>query len=138
MGRVLGFTGTSKQEPLTQVRRRGLQIWLQRAKEQLGFDEFHHGDCVGADEITHFYAASLGYRIIIHPPVDPKARAFCRIWERGVILEEAPYLVRNNDIVKACEVLVAMPKVVGKEERRSGTWATVRYARKAGKDVEFF
>ena len=45
-----------------------------------------------------------------------------------------PYLDRNRDIVDACEVLLATPD--GPERLRSGTWSTVRYARKIGKPVE--
>ena len=36
-------------------------------------------------------------------------------------------------LVDACEVLLATPK--GPEKLRSGTWATVRYARKVGKRI---
>ena len=44
------------------------------------------------------------------------------------------YLVRNHDIVDVCDVLVATPGQ--KEEQiRSGTWATIRYARKIRKQI---
>ena len=43
-------------------------------------------------------------------------------------------LVRNRDIVAAVDVLIAAP-LVDKEELRSGTWATIRYARAARKPV---
>ena len=47
---------------------------------------------------------------------------------------EKRYLERNRDIVDACDILIACPRTL-KEELRSGTWATVRYARKVGKPV---
>jgi predicted Rossmann fold nucleotide-binding protein DprA/Smf involved in DNA uptake len=43
-------------------------------------------------------------------------------------------LDRNRDIVDAAAVLIAAPKEMT-ETLRSGTWATVRYARKQGKQV---
>ena len=45
-----------------------------------------------------------------------------------------PPLDRNRDIVDACDVLIATPKDFV-EELRSGTWATVRYARKQRKPL---
>jgi len=44
-------------------------------------------------------------------------------------MPEADYLARNHFIVAYSEELVAAPKS-NKEELRSGTWATIRYARK--------
>lgn len=43
-----------------------------------------------------------------------------------------PPLKRNYDIVDACDILLAAPRTLT-EELRSGTWATIRYARKTGK-----
>ncbi len=45
-----------------------------------------------------------------------------------------PYLKRNHDIVDESDILIGFPS--SEEERlRSGTWATVRYARKTGKRI---
>ena len=44
------------------------------------------------------------------------------------------YLDRNHDIVDAADVLIAAPSGTT-EKRRSGTWATVRYARKLGRTI---
>ena len=90
---------------------------------------FHHGDCVGADAEAHEIASYLGMYIIIHPPENPKSRAFCPFYK---IRKEKPYLDRNHDIVNETDVLIACPD--GCEEKiRSDAWATVRYARKANK-----
>jgi predicted Rossmann fold nucleotide-binding protein DprA/Smf involved in DNA uptake len=43
-------------------------------------------------------------------------------------------LDRNHDIVGACDVLIAAPRQP-KEIRRSGTWATVRYADQFGRVI---
>ena len=49
-----------------------------------------------------------GVAVIIHPPEDPKLRAFCKGAERTE--PERPYLVRNHIIVDRCEMLLAAPK----------------------------
>lgn len=102
--------------------------------------EFHHGDCVGADQQADAIACTRYHdiRIKIHPPENPRYRAYCQKihFRKGLheVLPEKPYLGRNSDIVDACDVLIAAPRTVG-EELRSGTWATVRYARKIGKMI---
>jgi hypothetical protein len=47
---------------------------------------------------------------------------------------EREYIARNHDIVDASAVLVATPRD-WYEEQRSGTWATIRYARAQRKAV---
>lgn len=94
--------------------------------------ELHHGDCIGGDALIHDLAELVtGYRILIHPPSDSRKRAFCI---GTSTFEPKPYLDRNHDIVDATERLIAAPKGF-MEELRSGTWATVRYARRKGKPV---
>ncbi len=86
---------------------------------------FHHGDCVGADEQAHVIARICGFFVVIHPPADPRKRAWCT---GDFTMTPAPYLDRNAAIVRSTEVLVATPGEVD-EQLRSGTWATVRRAR---------
>lgn len=96
--------------------------------------EFHHGDCVGADEEAHQLAVALRLDVILHPPELDRRRAWCEnyVAER----EPAPYLDRNHNIVDETEMLVAAPATKD-EQLRSGTWATVRYARKQGRSIYF-
>lgn len=73
--------------------------------------------------------------------VDAK-RAFCYRrkgvgGELPIEREPGPYLWRNHQIVDATSALIAAPFGF-EEELRSGTWATVRYARKLGRPVRFF
>lgn len=95
-------------------------------------NEAHHGDCVGGDAQFHDIVASWhGTDIItIHPPLDSKLRAFK---VGGLMLPKRDYLVRNHNMVNVCadefDVVIATPPSIV-EIRRSGTWATVRYARK--------
>jgi len=90
----------------------------------------HHGDCVGADAQAHDIAIQFDFKIAIHPPENNAKRAFKTGPKTQVlILAPRPYLERNCDIVDSCEILVAAPQV-SEEEMRSGTWATIRYARR--------
>ncbi len=98
---------------------------LLRVLHELGATEFHHGDCQGGDAEGHEIARSLGLRIVGHPPSGRGLRAFCECDE---MRDPAPYLNRNHNIVLECAVLIACPD--GTEKVRSGTWATVRQARR--------
>ena len=91
----------------------------------------HHGDCFGADEISHEVAKSLGIEVVVHPPTKSGLRAFCGSEN---ILPPKDFLKRNHCIVDSCDILLGFPKT-DKEVRRSGTWATIRYARKCDKEV---
>lgn len=90
----------------------------------------HHGDCVGADAQAHEIARELGLRIVVYPPDNPEYRAWCagdEFWS------PRPYLKRNYDIVDNTDLLIALPD--RPECQRSGTWSTVRYARRLNKPV---
>jgi hypothetical protein len=93
------------------------------------FTVLHHGDCVGGDAEVHEVGRYLKLYIIGHPPLNPRMRAWRRCDE---LRPPKDYIARNHDIVDECEELVAAPHSKA-EEVHSGTWATVRYARKQGK-----
>lgn len=120
----IGFTGT-------QDGMRSAQLATFARILQSRFGEFHHGDCIGSDKQSHEVARDWGFKIILHPPSNPSKRAFCQADE---VREKKPYLDRNKDIVKETEELIATPSGF-EEELRSGTWSTVRYARKLGRRV---
>ena len=121
----VGFTGS--QEGMTLEALNTLKYLL----EQLEEFELHHGDCEGSDFIAHRAALKLNARIIIHPPSKTNKRAFSH--GATVTLDPRPYLDRNKDIVDSTEVLFATP--LGPEKLRSGTWSTIRYAKKRGKKI---
>ena len=125
----IGFTGTQK--GMTKAQEHTLSAILWTASENKDITEFHHGDCVGADAQAHNLIDGMGLhdRIVIHPPTNSSRVAFKPSLK---ILEPKPYLERNHDIVDACDVLLACPSSMV-EQRRSGTWATIRYAKKVGK-----
>ena len=125
----IGFTGT--QRGMTEAQRLKLGTILAVGSTK-GVGVLHHGDCVGADAQAHELAQKWMIPVIIHPPENSSKRAFCG----GSLasLPPQPYLVRNHFIVDACDVLVATPGEAT-EQLRSGTWATIRYARKRHKTV---
>lgn len=101
--------------------------------EQYPVTELHHGDCVGGDAQADDIARAKDIAIVIHPPIKSTKRAF-KAQSGDCVWEPRPYLERNHDIVDQCDLLIALPKS-SKEELRSGTWATVRYATKQGKPI---
>lgn len=128
--RIVGFTGT--QVGMTEKQKITLGRLIERAK----VSEFHHGDCIGADEEADNIVRLVSTAVIhIHPPIDDRAQAWCFMRGEDVEYPPKPYLDRNHDIVDACDILYATPKGF-KEELRSGTWATIRYARKKGKKIK--
>ena len=101
------------------------------------FNEFHHGICVGSDEETDNIVNNYReknkkeIKIVGHPPKYKKFMSSnCNC---DVLMKPYDYLERNHNIVDACEILVATPDT--KEKLRSGTWSTIRYARKKGKRI---
>lgn len=130
----VGFTGTrygttrEQWQTMSHVIR---QEFLAASEEAV----FHHGACAGSDAEAHMVAWSLGYAITVHPPLDGRLRAWVEQsaqWDPVAdrILPARPYIERNHDIVDAVSVLIATPD--GPERERSGTWATIRYAREKG------
>jgi hypothetical protein len=122
----IGFTGSQKNMSLEQF------DVLYEKIEQINVSEAHHGDCIGSDATFHAICLEENIPVIIHPPKSAKKRAFCEGAQE--ILESKDYLIRNHDIVDACDVLFACPTTPD-ELRRSGTWATWRYAKKQGKVI---
>ena len=127
----VGFTGT--RFGMTDHQRHLLTMKLSAIKARHGVVVFRHGDCLGADAEAHEIALDLGFSITIHPPIKAHLRAYCAA-PGAVILRPKAYLERDMDIVDGSSCLIATPKTV-MEERRSGTWATIRYARRSGKPV---
>lgn len=127
MVRRLGVTST----------RRGLteaQARVFRARVMLYRAEIHHGDCVNGDEALHNIALAAECRIVIHPPNVESLRANCQGADE--VRPPRPYLVRNVNIVDGGEDgLLAFPWNEIGEIWRSGTWSTVRYARKKRRPI---
>lgn len=125
---IVGFTGT--RQGMTSAQKQTFAALIVFAEQP------HHGMCTGADaqaeEIAKQRAPNC-YRTG-HPASDvpDKYRANCL--DTDEVLPAVPAMERNGNIVDACDLLIAAPRAL-QEELRSGTWATVRYARKSGKPV---
>lgn len=117
----VGFTGT--QEGMTTRQKQVVGSLLRTLRP----NTVHHGDCIGADADFHDLSRFLikGVIVHIHPPINKSKQANCE----GDISEiRKDYLVRNKNIVDSSSVMIGTPK--GIEELRSGTWSTIRYAKR--------
>lgn len=128
----VSFTGTRKEMSPPQ------EALIMNILKSEDFTEHHHGDCEGADKQFHNLVVNKFKKthtnlIFIHPPDNPKYRAFCK---EGTILPEKPYLERNKDIVDSSSLLITTPHKDDEiNKQRSGTWSTIRYAKKQKKDI---
>lgn len=142
----VGFTGT--REGMTVRQWLNLADWFtDRATDQPRTpSEVHHGCCVGAD--AEFVLAVIRGRVgetenrswaeIHGHPSNLTAMTDRQIIEQcDVVRPELPPLDRNQRIVDATNILLACPRLES-EEHRSGTWATIRYARSIGRPVVIF
>ena len=121
----IGFTGS--REGMSQKQKE--QFVLEMLK--LEPTEFHHGDCEGADAEAHdivreFFPAA---KIVVHPPLNSSKRAFK---DGDETREPDDYLPRDERIVNETSFLFGAPKS-NIELKRSGTWYTIRYARRKDK-----
>jgi len=129
-----GFTGT-------QVGMSGNQFKETRLLLEGDWTEFHHGCCDGSDEEAAFIASQVrdrvkdGRRIYAHLGDTPNKRSMAALKASDVFIEEKGNLERNQDIVNVCDEMIATPRLPEKSQPRSGTWATIRRARKAKKLV---
>lgn len=122
---AIGFTGTRYGMSKFQV------ITVEKLLKGLSPTIVHHGDDQGSDLAFDIIAFKLNIPRHVHPPTNTKRSA-------GIQAEQMsapkPYLARNKDIVRECDILLAAPKS-NKEVLRSGTWATIREAHRQNKKV---
>jgi hypothetical protein len=126
MSTKVGFIGT--RHGMSEAQKEALRKLIARKR----FSEFHHGDCVGSDEQAHSLIRQVGHsvKVVGHPAKWEKYRAHCDCEEE---LPSGTYNQRNKDIVDQTDFLIATPD--SKERKGSGTWITIRYARKHGKRI---
>lgn len=131
----IGITGTRK--GMTGYQKNFIATFM----ESLDVDwELHHGDCIGADEQAHFKAIECANckKIVVYPSNVDEFRAFCksRFPTYQMVIEYGPSdtIIRNHAIANNVDLLIATPDT-SKEQLRSGTWSTVRYARKIKKNL---
>ena len=109
----LGITGTRKgiSQPQT--------LYFIRFMSENNISELHHGGCRGVDLQLEDTANKLFQNVYIVTHL-PKKK------------DSEQYIKRNHEIVDICDYLLAFP--YASEVLRSGTWATIRYAKKVGKE----
>lgn len=125
MSKIAGFTGTH--HGCTPAQLENLNRVLQRV------DVLHHGDCIGADNAAHWIAKHMyGKYTVCHPPIKSKTRAFT--FPNDETRPQYDYITRDHHIVNESEFLIGCSR--GMEEIvRSGTWTTIRYARKKNRPI---
>jgi len=126
----IGFTGT--RQGMTIAQHTALAKIMLCYYKMSGEFRWHHGVCVGSDKQCHDLAEVFDFKIWDHPPENTKFGADCKNFQE--ISTPKPYIARNHDIVDATDILIATPLQLN-EITRSGTWATVRYAKAFGKRV---
>lgn len=140
----VGFTGT--RHGLSDSQQMSLCAWLAggdkgicdsdlRKQKDWQITELHQGCCVGADEecVTTVVNNLPDCKIFGYPSNLKGMTSEYAVEHSHVLDHVRPPLVRNHNIVDACERLIACPEGMEEEFPRSGTWATIRYARK--KDI---
>lgn len=127
----IGFSGT--QRGMTKDQRTSLTRLLTDIKKEYDgtIIEFHHGACIGADEQAAMIAGNLGMRTVAHPGHIPDKR--CSFVSHRVH-DPMDNLTRNRMIAEIAQTLITTP-ATEKQVRRSGTWATIRYANGIGRFV---
>jgi hypothetical protein len=127
----LGFTGS--REGCTPIQERVLLQTLGQFRhgDYSGYFDpilwMHNGDCVGADHLAARMWKRMGGKIHGHPPSNPVNRAYFHF---DIMEDPKEYGKRDFDIVASSSVMIATPKSYP-EVLRSGTWMTVRMARRA-------
>lgn len=117
---IVAFTGT--QEGMTKLQRKAFRtlLWEMEPKVLI------HGDCIGADAQAHDIAVKFEIEVWIRPCWIRAKRAFK---EGKLLADPEDPIERNHKMVDQSHAVIGCPKQV-EPQLRSGTWATLRYARK--------
>lgn len=135
-GLKVGFTGT--QDGLTRLQTKRLFDILSGVSTLPGIIQPRlvgiHGDCIGADETFSEICQQLnGFTLVVRPGCDRHGQSPKRAYtEAAYVYPVERYMIRNRKIVDICDHMLGCPRTI-EEEIRSGTWATIRYARNVGK-----
>jgi hypothetical protein len=104
-----------------------------------GATTFNHGLCIGADEQAAAIADELGYYVVAFPGYsskNPGSRLFRSEFQgNDETRPEKTCTARDRDIVNESDLMLGAPKTP-EEQLRSGTWTTLRYAKKVGRPRE--
>lgn len=131
---IIGFTGTRR--GMTGAQKFTVGEILSTA-DGLAFTR--HGDCVGADVEFDYLCGVRSINVIAHPSDIPGTQGGSEQRHADLpyyfhAMPPLPAFVRNYNIVSGCDILLATPAGFH-EEQRSGTWYTIRLARRSGVPV---
>jgi hypothetical protein len=134
--KLIGFTGTS--HGCTDLQSSSLGKTIGRHSQPTYVPspgQFHHGGCVGADALAHRVAQFVHWEVHVHWSATSPGEFVDRSLALPYVTHpELPPLERNRVIVDLTDRLIACPRTM-EEELRSGTWATIRYARKLRRPI---
>lgn len=131
---IVGFTGTRRGP--TPAQHAAMDRFLLRLFVNHGAQVLVHGGAVGCDTFAHHTVTASGLNrdipILVFPAIEGPCSSVVNIpMGNCLIAEPIPTLERNRIIAGISTGLIAVP-ATDREEQRSGTWATVRYAREIG------
>jgi hypothetical protein len=128
----IGFTGT--RQGMTEEQASTFEDLTDKLyRQDKTVREFHHGDCIGADEDAHDILRSFpGLYLHSHPCTLFRQRANT---ENDVEYDALAPLDRNKVIVESVDIMIACPSGTDELFRGSGTWATIRHARRTKKKL---
>jgi hypothetical protein len=127
---TLGFTGT--RNGMTEQQRQTVRQLLSDALIMLGPFTGLHGDCLGADADFDLLCKEIGIQTACRPCTFTNMRANTNSTQ---IAEPKPPMQRNRDIVSDAAVMIACPPNFERIKKGSGTWATIGFSEKAGKQL---
>ena len=122
---IIGFTGTRR--GMTAQQTTSVYNFLEKFDSFIGL----HGDCIGADKDFHGICQNLNMVIHSRPCILTSQRAFTNAI---IIAESEKPLDRNKKIVDDSTLMLACPGEF-EEVLRSGTWSTIRYAKKNKREI---
>lgn len=123
---IIGFTGT--REGMTDAQKLTVRRIMQG---QTDVSLCAHGDCVGADADFDAICKEIGFETAALPCYLERLRAHCT----KAITQPRDPDIRNRDIVELADKMIACPKGFAEENRHSGTWNTIRMARRSMKKL---
>lgn len=132
---ILGFTGS--RHPLLEPQLLSLERLL-RVLFGGGARKAVHGAATGADEAFALACRELMFEEIVARPGDlPQWVSAAALAASSVVHPAEANATRNGKIVGDCTVMIACPAAPegAAESRRSGTWMSVRMARKAARPI---
>lgn len=122
----VSFTGT--RQGMSAWQKQQLAKFLEEHRSQVAL--FTHGACSGADAEAHDLVRDVCGSSTFIAVFPSTAKTRVHVQGADYMADPKPPLERDKDIVDCgCDLLLAAPLQMS-EVLRSGTWSTIRYARK--------